>query len=644
MAFNRRYLQGNESTRFPNSCLVFDTETYPIADPHNSKRNLHRLRLWSAIAWRFEKGNVTRRKVTYGVESATFWQFVLERTNPYKPLYCFAHNVGFDLTTLRFWRELDARRLSVVQPAGWRGNDDSLREQTSRLGMLCLNDPPTIIECWVSGTRRRIVFLDSMNYWRCGLEELGQELGLPKHNMPEFTASDAEWMEYCIRDSLILEKAINSLEVFIREHDCGVFKYTIGSQALASFKHAHMRHKIVLHREEYPLALEREAYRGGEVRMGYCGRIVLAGGMSDLATSDDTLDNLPERSGPVYVLDCQSFYPSVMRTNLFPCELCGSVVEPELDSLGSLAARYYLIAEVGVKTESYTYPVKIDGRSINATGEFRTVLCGIELVNAIVRKHVTWVGRVNYYNQAKLFESFVNYWFVQRQKANLAGKTETEAMIKCLMNSLFGKFGQRAERWPDRRNQPAIRPWGTYWDWDEETGDYQFFRSIAGRVQVNLPGGESAESFPAIAAAVTSYGRERMERMRDVAGQGNWYYQDTDSLHVNQEGYNRLCSCRLIVPGEVGKLKVEGIYQTAEYRGIKDYSLDGTRVIAGIKRSAVEVDRDTFTQLEFQRLSSVLSSVPHDGVFVTEKTVEVSHSLPPGRVLPDGTVLPPVLP
>lgn len=641
--FNRRYLQRNESTRFPSSVLVFDTETHPEQVRGHAGKHFHRLRLWCAKHWRFEKGKRTRCQSVSWHDTGAFWDYVYKHTSPYKPLYCFAHNIGFDLTTLRFWRELDAGNITLRQPKHWRGSKAPVGDDKERDGILCLTDPPTIIEAWIPNSRNRIIFLDTLNYWRCSLAELGDEFGIAKNPMPAFDAPREEWEVYCWQDVAILEAAVVSLEQFIREHDCGVFKYTIGSQALASFKHAHMRHKIVLHRDEYPLELEREAYRGGEVRLGFCGHIVPAGGVDRLTTADESLHNIPERSGPVHVLDCQSFYPAMMKGNSFPIELLGSVVEPGIDTLWALIQRHFIIAEVTVQTDNYTYPVKIDGRSMNACGRFRTVLCGKELFAAMERKNVKSVGRVSWYRHAPIFDRFVDYWFAQRQKAKADGKAETEMMIKTLMNSLFGKFGQRRERWRERKGKIAIRPWGTYWDWDEETNDYQFFRSVAGRVQANEHGGESAESFPAIAAAVTSYGRFHMEELRRIAGHGEWYYQDTDSLHVSSVGLERLKSANAVQDGVAGKLRLLGTYQTAEYRGIKDYTLDDVRVIAGIKKNAVEAERGVFRQLEFQKLASILSAVPNDGVMVTERTVEITHSLPPGRVLVDGTVLPPLI-
>lgn len=644
MRHGRHYIRQNESIRFPASCLTVDTETIPYEVPNQPGRKLHRLRLWCAKHWIFEKGQVTRAKWKCGYRTESFWEFLLSCTSPYKPLHVFAHNLGFDLTILRFWRELEARRLTRRKPGGWRGLEDAPGDEDERCGILCLNDPPTIVEVWKAGTRNRIVFLDTLNYWRCSLEELGDEFGLVKGCMPPFEWSDEEWLRYCTRDVEILAAAVEGLKKFIETNDAGVFKYTIGAQAMASFQHAHMKHKILPHREEYPLALEREAYRGGEVRLGFAGHVAPIPRALYPTAVEEVDTHGPWREGPVWVYDCQAFYPSVMRDNEFPTMLLGSAVEPTIASaLGTIEDRF-CVAEVGLETWEHSYPVKANGVSVCAVGRFRTVLCAEELRRAARRGHITWVGRINWYKSAPLFRTYVEYWWERRLAARAAGRVEEEFLIKSIMNALPGKFGQRRERWREGKGMFPIRPWGTYWDWCPETGEYEYCRAIVDKVQVNLIGGEASNSFPAIAAAVTSYGRCRMEDLRAAAGAPSFLYQDTDSLHVLRQGVVNLARAGEIKQGIMGKLTFKGCYPTAEYRGVKDYTVGGQRVIAGIKHSAEQLEVDTFRQIEFQKLASILSSAPHDGVFVTEREIHLHHSLPPCRWLSDGSVLPIVLP
>lgn len=643
MRYNKRHLARNESTRFPSNIVVFDSETNPNDFRGEESRKIHRLMLWCATGFRLVNGKQTRITSASGTTCEEFWEFVRSRIDARRPLYMFAHNLGFDLTVLRFWRELEEQRLTITQPSNWRGKDAKGGDKKDRNGILVITDPPTIVECWDTKSRARVVLLDTMNYWRCQLADLGHDLGVEKLPMPGDAAELWEWKKYCRNDVLILEAAVMTLDRFVRENDAGVFKYTVGSQAMASFKHRHMKHSISIHREEEPLKLERESYRGGEVRMGYCGIVSCRGlPLYPLASYPDR-DGKPVRRGPIYCYDCQSFYPSVMLHNLFPVELMGTVHRPKEDDLDWLLDNRFCIAECTIKTLDCAYPIKRDGEVIMGVGAFNTVLCGPELRRAVQQKHAIHVGYLCYYRQEPIFASFVREWYKRRLAYRREGKAEMEAMTKTLMNSLFGKFGQRKELWSDYDELVSPFPWGTFLNWDRETNDYDWFRSICWRTQRRNDAGESAESFPAIAAAVTSYGRERMRQLRGIAGNDSFLYQDTDSLHVLLPGALRLAKAGVIRKGQMGMLAFKGKFEEGEYRGIKDYTLDDTHVIAGIKKNATDCGGGVYKQTEFQRLGAILQTSPIDGVLVSEVYVPRSNSLPTGRVLPDGTVLPPVL-
>lgn len=643
MWFHSRTIKRNESTRFPSSVMVVDTETYPTDHPTVKRGQLHKLRLWCASHFRFEKSKVTRQSDDSGQDIESFWRFVQSKLNRYKPLYIFAHNLGFDLTVLRFWRELDENRLSLVQPAAWRGSEDEKRPKRDRFGILCLNDPPTIIECWKHGGRERIVFLDTLNYWRCPLASLGEDLGMTKLPMPGEVGEHEDWLRYCKQDVAILKKAVITLEDFIRTNDAGVFKYTISSQAMASYKHKFMHHEISIHREEEPLLMEREAYRGGETLMGYCG---LIGGTSDLfewRPAGTNGNQKAQRPGPIFVFDVQSFYPSVMIDNLFPVRLQNTIVSPPMDKFAELLESRFCVARVQLATKAESYPVLFNGQSIMANGQFVTTLCGQELVNAYRRKHIRHIGRCCWYFQEKIFTEFMSYWLDKREEYKLAGKREMEAMVKTLVCSLFGKWGQRKERWVDRPDIRSPQPWGLFMAEDWQSDHMEWFRSICWRTQMASPEGEANESFPAIAAAVTSYGRCRMQELREICGIGNFLYQDTDSIHCTETGANNLIAAGVVKENAVGMLSLKGKYLTGEYRGLKDYTLDGRHTVAGIKKDAETTANGCYRQLDFQRLSSILSAEPVDGVLVTDVDVPPPDRLPLGSVDRWGVVSPPFL-
>ena len=636
-------LRGNESTRTPSNVLVFDTETLPSPHPVIPEAQLHRLRLWCATCWRDRTGRVTGQQWHQGTTAAEFWRLVYRRAAGGKPLYVFAHNLGFDATVSLIWRELELGNLTWQEPANWRGKPKAKRGEQPPHGLCVLTDPPTIIETWVKGTRQRVIWLDTMNWWRSSLEALGEEFGLPKVELPEFSAPDADWFKRCKRDVEITAAAVRTVFSLVRDHDCGVFKYTISAQSLAAYQHKYNRPPVVIRPEDDAIALERDAYRGGEVRVGYCGRISPTVPPLFDASADETRDGRPVRKGPVSVFDVQSFYPSVMRGNLYPYRLKSYCRGLKPADLVELQADYFCVADVVVDSPKDTYPVKHEGRSLNATGRFRTALCGPELARALTCGHVKSVALACWYDQAELFTEYVDYYWELRWSLAAEGKHHQAELVKLLLVSLFGKFGQRAFEWPDEK---AVRPalyYGGFWDHCPRTGEWEYYRSIAGRVQRYVTEGESAESFPLIAAAVTSYGRERMAQLRAACGCHDFVYQDTDSLHCLPVGAARLNRAGQVVAGELGKLRLVGVYEEGEYLGPKDYQLDGQRVVAGVKRQAKAVGHRRFSQDQYQRLGSIVSTPPPDGVAVQRVVIQLADPLLLGRLDAWGRVSPPVL-
>jgi len=150
-------------------------------------------------------------------------------------------------------------------------------------------------------------------------------------------------------------------------------------------------------------------------------------------------------------------------------------------------------------------------------------------------------------------------------------------------------------------------------------------------------------SCPAIAAYVTSYARELLYGMIQTVGLDHVYYVDTDSLHVDNVGKDLLTQAELIRPGEIGYLKHVGTWQTAEYRGLKDYTLGDMHVIAGIKHRAVEMKHGVFEQTQFQRLRSILAGPVPQGVRVDTVTVDRSHNATPCKLDASGRIETPIL-
>lgn len=85
-------------------------------------------------------------------------------------------------------------------------------------------------------------------------------------------------------------------------------------------------------------------------------------------------------------------------------------------------------------------------------------------------------------------------------------------------------------------------------------------------------------------------------RLLDTIRCAGWkevYYHDTDSVHVSARGLDLLGAAGRIGCGELGRLRLVGSHSTADYSGIKHYTLDARVVCAGLPRGTAEHDPQT---------------------------------------------------
>lgn len=632
------YLPGNARSATPSNLIFADTETIPDDTTDDMTHTQHRLRLWVAIALRLEDGKVTRRVVQRGRTAEEFWLWVQSRCSGSRPVWLWFHKASFDLSALSFAGTIESGRFSWEQSTVTSATENSTEMRRSWQGCIVIDDPPTIIELRIGDTTKKLIIVDTLNYWRCSLKELGESVGIPKRLMPPWNESDERWYDHCENDCSIIERAVCGLIETVRKHDLGNFRYTAPSMGLQAFRHRFMDHKILVHCDENALRLERLSYFGGQCSIYRRGIV----------------------QGPIHVLDYQSFYPSVMSRFHIPYHLRGSLDRPPVAPVAELAKRFYCIAEVGIKSDKETYPVRYRGHTVSARGKFKTVLHHGELIKAINRHHVNGVYAIAWYSADVLFKRFVDELWQLRQQATLFGDRVQADMLKLVMNGLHGKFGQKQIKWVDETGMQAPLSWGTYHELDGRTGQTTAYRSLAWRVQrkrdigehVNSPyihadvdsgntpavNDESVHSCPSIAGSITSWGRLVLNELVEIAGQENVYYTDTDCVHVNAEGYKNIIARKLIVRDELGKLSIKKVAKEAEYLGLKYYRLDDDWTIAGIKSNARKLGPNLYRQVAFTGFQSMLYNGVDGGLWQSPMDVDRSDFQLNGNLRQDGIV------
>jgi len=269
-------LKGNRNTELPWEAVWYDTETDQEMIGFDKVKHVLRFG-WACYRRRLNSGQWSRPLWHRFTSPPELWDWIESLLHGRGRLYLFSHNQGFDLPLSGALTELPSR--------GWT------------LKGAVIECPPVIVS-W-RRDNYTITALDTLNIWRMSLADLGAQVKLPKLRMPVFGQSPKRDDAYCRRDVRVIMRACLGWWDFLKRHDLGSFAPTLASQSLRAFRHRFMTHKVFIDANEDALALARKAYMGGRVECYRIGRV----------------------EGPIYRLDINSQYPSVMRDGLMPTVL-----------------------------------------------------------------------------------------------------------------------------------------------------------------------------------------------------------------------------------------------------------------------------------------------------------------------------------
>ncbi|GAI04348.1 unnamed protein product, partial [marine sediment metagenome] len=291
---------------------------------------------------------------------------------------------------------------------------------------------------------------------------------------------------------------------FLERYNIARMCYTRGSTAMAAFLLNHYTCKIYIHNNKEAINLERASYKGGRVECFYLGEL--------------GNDNY-------YILDVNSLYPFVMRNNLYPVKYKKISHKVTPKAISRYLSNKAITAKVLIDTDEPVYAVRRE-RCVFPVGRFWTVLTTPELKYAFAKGHIKQVGECVVYEQDNIFKSYVDRFYSLRQEFNSTGVGEYEDICKKMLNTLYGKFGQKGEDWTKIGDCP-----------DEPDREELVFnmngrrvtklRYLLGQVFLMTGVGECFDSFPAIAAHVTGYARMYLWSLMQQAGWGNYFYCDT---------------------------------------------------------------------------------------------------------------------
>lgn len=561
---------------FPKKLLFFDTETKPAEErilPNGIKAVRHELMFISYMLFE-RQGDVYRlKKAGWFSDKDTFTKFIIEQ----KRIVVFAHNLLYD------YRAGVNRQLLI--DAGFSPVFESYE-----IGRVIIR--------WVYKSNS-ITFIDSMNYVKESIADIGKMLGLEKLDMPNYEDNIEKWKIYSMRDVEILAKFVLALIEFMKR-ELGEFALTSPSFAyrvfLRKFKPKHV--KLRPPKDKEVQQLETEAYFGGRVEVFKRGKFQ-----------------------NVVALDVNSMYPYSMRDLTVPIRPIAKIKDMPIEKLKKLVekdtpiiARVWLDipADMYIPPAPYKHP--ITKKVIFPTGRFVTTLATPEL--KINLPYIRKVEVAVVYKPAKIFKEYVEHYYAERQKAKERGDKVNNMFYKLLLNSLYGKFGEK------KKVQKMVADLKIDHSTLFITPSGKKYKVIDGILVETITKETNYGRFTAISAFITSQARAYLWKIMNLVPPEKLLYCDTDSIHIigdfdykkylrlylEPEGYKDMAetvqSNNIKIEADVktstlGLLKVEKIAKEAIYLAPKTYKLDNTVKVKGVPKKYVH---DLVNQYRVERV------------------------------------------
>ena len=547
-------LTTQRALKYPKQLLFVDTETTTISDDDDS----HEPSLRVGVAQYVRLNNdLSHAEIVEHVFKKVphFWGFLTDLCNRTTDLTVFAHNWSFDFPVLNGFNTMMSLGYEL------RGIVDA--------------SPPVIIR--YQRAQSRVTFIDSLNYFQQSLKSMGMVLGKHKIGINLTTSDIDELTTYCRQDVEIVRDSIINLMRFLHTNDLTRLTHTVSSLALSTFVRRFMKTEIFIDGDEARNKLCRKSYFGGRTE---CFRI-------------------GKYKGPFYLIDINSQYPFVMRNNDYPTKTFARHTRINTNDLESVIGRYCLTLKCDVNTHIPCLPYKIDGRTCFPVGRFTTVLSTPEIEYALDNGLIVKTHELVLHYRARIFEDYVDHFYNLRNQYRDAGNTMYAELAIKLLNTLYGKFGQQLNKWEETNEPPRGYP-GKWFVFDGETRKRVYMMEIGGKIYRSVSEEESRDSYPAIAAHVTAHGRIMLQRTIDYIGREHCYYCDTDSLLIDQSGYESMKD--RLNPRVLGCWSLDGEYNQIEIRGPKDYTFGSKQRIKGVRPKHVLVRDGLYRQLQFSTL------------------------------------------
>ena len=262
-------------------------------------------------------------------------------------------------------------------------------------------------------------------------------------------------------------------------------------------------------------------------KLDYIVRRTYYGGRTEIFNFNLDLDR------KVHLFDINSMYPYVMMNNPYPIGEMKKVYKHEKESLGVCLVSFSESNKVPMVAE------RVENRTIFRNGKKLMWITTAEY-EKLLEENVPVEFHVGYETSKveHIFSDFVKELYSRRQKAKEDKNEVLNLTYKLLMNSLYGKFGQKSER--------------KAYFFGESSGyeNVKLISDMLGFYSIQQKR-RSVFIVPAIASFTTAYARMHLWDYMQKLDFEDLLYCDTDSIYTFSD--------RLENSKQLGKMKLEGI-------------------------------------------------------------------------------------
>lgn len=549
--------------KYPRQVVCFDCDTTGERVSNRPLIEREMVQQWHAIGARYDQGKYLGSSLSRGTEVSSFWttlaRFLKKGTLTWLVLY----NAGRTLSLLSFWDMLESGDIYLVGRDDRCDQEESEDKRTWNPGICVIEDPPVIVTCKMEGCNGTLKIIDIRNY---GVRSLG----------------NIKWSKDRVDK---MDRCIGGMIATLKDKEYGSLRETAGGQALYILRRKFLSHPMYVHTFNSILSLERNAYHGGRCECYHIGRL----------------------NTQAYMLDVRSMYCSVAKDNLLPCVPIRMHDHPHISDIDMENREVLWFADCDIETKMPDYPVfvtrskdgvirpweywnKSDRRidrpeTIYPIGKYRTCLPGPEFKDALVHNRVKYIHSAVSYIGYPALNTWCSALYGLVEDFRRSGDILMSEWAKAMIVAGIGKLGSAYHRWVDVKNVPATAPY-CIWTYIDEEGIPTRYRSVAWHTQREETGPNDPESIPSIAAYITSLARLKLLYYIRLAGRKHVYYVDTDSLIVDQEGFDILRLCGEVDGSRIGYLREEVASIDTDIIGIKHYKIGDRVAFAGLAKGS----------------------------------------------------------